>query len=84
MAWFFGLGITGVALLALSLVFDGVLDGAFDGVLDGALDGWLSLPVVAGFLAATGFGGVLATELLDAARWSPPDAVRPWGPVRPG
>ncbi|MDX2523235.1 hypothetical protein [Streptomyces europaeiscabiei] len=65
MAWFFGLGITGVALLALSLVFDGVLDGAFDGVLDGALDGWLSLPVVAGFLAATGFGGVLATELLD-------------------
>lgn len=67
MAWFFGLGITGVALLALSLVFDGVLDGALDGALDGVLDGWLSLPVVAGFLAATGFGGVLATELLDAS-----------------
>jgi membrane protein implicated in regulation of membrane protease activity len=66
MAWFFGLGITGVVLLALSLVFDGVLDGAFGGVLEGALDGWLSLPVVAGFLATTGFGGVLATDLLDA------------------
>lgn len=65
MAWFFGLGITGVVLLALSLVFDGVLDGAFDGVLDGVLDGWLSLPVVAGFVAATGFGGVLASEVLD-------------------
>ncbi|MGW0843423.1 hypothetical protein ACWD26_25395 [Streptomyces sp. NPDC002787] len=62
MAWFFGLGITGVVLLALSLVFDGVLDGAVDGVLDGGL----SLPVVAGFMAATGFGGVLATEVLDA------------------
>ncbi|MDX2554289.1 hypothetical protein [Streptomyces stelliscabiei] len=66
MAWFFGLGITGGALLVLSLVLDGVLDGAFDGALDGVLDGWLSLPVVAGFLAATGFGGVLATEPLDA------------------
>ncbi len=29
MAWFLGLGITGVVLLALSLVFDGVLEGAF-------------------------------------------------------
>ncbi|MFF6783899.1 hypothetical protein [Streptomyces sp. NPDC012510] len=57
MAWFFGLGITGVVLLALSLVFDGVLDGV--------LDGWLPLPDVAGFVAATGFGGVLATEVLD-------------------
>ncbi|MDX3643696.1 hypothetical protein [Streptomyces sp. MB09-02B] len=66
MAWFFGLGITGVVLLALSLVFDGMLEGAFDGVSAGALEGWLSLPVVAGFLATTGFGGVLATELLDA------------------
>lgn len=60
MAWFLGLGITGVVLLALSLVFDGVLDGAFDGALDGALDGWLSLPVVAGFAAMTGFGGAIA------------------------
>lgn len=64
MAWFYGLGITGVVLLALSLIFDGVLESVFDGA--GALEGWLSLPVVAGFLAAIGFGGVLATELLDA------------------
>lgn len=59
MAWFLGLGITGVVLLALSLVFDGLLDGALDGALGGGLDGWLSLPVVAGFLAMTGFGGVI-------------------------
>ncbi|MFF4500410.1 hypothetical protein [Streptomyces sp. NPDC001401] len=60
MAWFLGLGITGVVLLALSLVFDGLLDGALDGALGGSLDGWLSLPVVAGFLSMTGFGGVIA------------------------
>ncbi|EPD62283.1 MULTISPECIES: hypothetical protein [unclassified Streptomyces] len=60
MAWFLGLGIAGVVLLALSLVFDGLLDGAFDGALGGGLDGWLSLPVVAGFVAMTGFGGVIA------------------------
>ncbi|MDX3518504.1 hypothetical protein [Streptomyces scabiei] len=66
MAWFYGLGITGVALLVLSLVFDGVLDGALGGAPGGVLDGWLSLPVVAGFVSATGFGGVLAAELLGA------------------
>lgn len=62
MVWFLGLGITGVVLLALSLVFDGVLDGALDGILDG----WLSLPVVAGFVAMTGFGGAIATGAADA------------------
>ncbi|GGX90935.1 hypothetical protein [Streptomyces minutiscleroticus] len=59
MAWFLGIGITGVVLLALSLVFDGVLDGVLDGASGGLLDGWLSLPVVAGFLAMTGFGGAI-------------------------
>ncbi|MFE4666047.1 hypothetical protein ACFRI7_10010 [Streptomyces sp. NPDC056716] len=62
MAWFLGIGIAGVALLALSLIFDGVLEGVLDGALGGGLDGWLSLPVVAGFLAMTGFGGVIAQE----------------------
>lgn len=66
MPWFLGLGITGVVLLALSLILDGVLDGAFDGALGGALDGWLSLPVAAGFLAMTGFGGAIATGTADA------------------
>ncbi|GAA2322199.1 hypothetical protein GCM10010234_80150 [Streptomyces hawaiiensis] len=66
MVWFLGLGITGVALLALSLVFDGVLDGVLDGALGSALDGWLSLPVVAGFLAMTGFAGAIATGAADA------------------
>ncbi|WP_320784226.1 hypothetical protein [Streptomyces sp. CRN 30] len=69
MAWFLGLGITGVVLLALSLVFDGVLEGVLDGALDGVLDGWLSLPVIAGFVAMTGFTGaiVLGTGVAGAA-----------------
>ncbi|WP_405557549.1 NfeD family protein [Streptomyces sp. NBC_01171] len=63
MAWFLGIGITGVVLLVLSLIFDGLLDGLFDG----ALDGWLSLPVIAGFLSMTGFGAVIAHEGLGVA-----------------
>ncbi|MFV0134625.1 hypothetical protein ACLGIH_15535 [Streptomyces sp. HMX87] len=59
MAWFLGLGFTGVVLLALSLIFGGLLDGVFDGALDGVLDGWLSLPVIAGFVSMTGFGGAI-------------------------
>jgi membrane-bound ClpP family serine protease len=61
MTWFLGLGIVGVVLLALSLVFDGVLEGLFDGVdvLDGLFDGWLSLPVIAGFTSMLGFSGAI-------------------------
>lgn len=61
MAWFLGLGIAGVVLLALSLVFDGVLEGLFDGVgvLDGLFDGMLSLPVIAGFVSMFGFSGAI-------------------------
>lgn len=57
MVWFLGLGIGGLLLLVLSLVFDGVLEGLFDGL--GGLDGLLSLPVVAGFVSALGFTGAL-------------------------
>ncbi|MEU6379331.1 hypothetical protein [Streptomyces sp. NPDC046909] len=62
MGWFLGLGIAGVVLLVLSLVFDGVLEGLFGGVdaLDGLFDGWLSLPVVAGFVSMLGFSGAIA------------------------
>ncbi|MEV7892181.1 hypothetical protein ACWD3I_48025 [Streptomyces sp. NPDC002817] len=70
MAWFLGLGIAGVVLLALSLVLDGVLEGLLDGVdtLDGLFDGWLSLPVIAGFVSMLGFSGaiVLGTTGLGA------------------
>ncbi|WP_416978179.1 hypothetical protein [Streptomyces sp. T028] len=52
MGWFLGLGIVGVVLLALSLVFDGVLEGLFDGLL--------SLPVIAGFVSMLGFAGAIA------------------------
>ncbi|MEU8916261.1 hypothetical protein [Streptomyces nigrescens] len=51
MAWFLGLGIAGIVLLVLSLLFDGVLEGLFDGVL--------SLPVIAGFLSMFGFSGAI-------------------------
>ncbi|WSA75369.1 hypothetical protein OG930_07010 [Streptomyces sp. NBC_01799] len=54
MGWFLGLGIAGVLLLVLSLVFDGVLEGVFDG-----LDGFLSLPVIAGFVSMLGFAGAI-------------------------
>ncbi|MFC9916120.1 hypothetical protein [Streptomyces sp. NPDC059862] len=71
MAWFLGLGIAGVVLLALSLIFDGVLEGLFDGVdaLDGLGDGLLSLPVIAGFVSMLGFSGaiVMGTTGLGAA-----------------
>ncbi|MFE6486023.1 hypothetical protein ACFVGN_24255 [Streptomyces sp. NPDC057757] len=62
MTWFLGLGVAGVLLLALSLVFDGVFEGLFEGVdaLDGLFDGWLSLPVVAGFVSMVGFAGAIA------------------------
>ncbi|MFK8850072.1 hypothetical protein [Streptomyces sp. Ac-502] len=57
MTTFLGLGLAGIALLALSLVFGNVLEGLFG--LDGLLDGWLSLPVVAGFVSMLGFTGVI-------------------------
>ena len=62
MGWFLGLGIAGVVLLLLALVFDGVLEGLFDGVgvLDGLFDGLLSLPVIAGFVSMLGFSGAIA------------------------
>ncbi|MFF4214928.1 hypothetical protein B7P34_31520 [Streptosporangium nondiastaticum] len=59
MGLFLGLGIGGVALLALSLVFDGVLESALDGALGGLFDGWLSLPVIAGFVSMLGFTGAI-------------------------
>jgi membrane protein implicated in regulation of membrane protease activity len=60
MTLFLGLGIAGVVLLALALLFDGILEGLFDGLL--------SLPVVAGFVSMLGFGGaiVLGTTGLGA------------------
>lgn len=65
MTWFLGLGIIGLALLVLSLVFDGVLEGVLDG-LGGGLDGFLSLPVIAGFVSALGFTGALTTGVTGA------------------
>ncbi|MFB8082921.1 hypothetical protein [Streptomyces sp. NPDC056013] len=65
MEWFLGFGIAGLIVLALSLVFDGVLESVGGG-LDGFLDGFLSLPVIAGFVSALGFTGALATGAAGA------------------
>ncbi|MFJ9582942.1 hypothetical protein [Streptomyces acidicola] len=67
MAWFLGLGIAGVVLLALSLIFDGVVEGLLDGAgaLNGLFDGWLSLPVVAGFISMLGFSGAIVMGTTD-------------------
>ncbi|MDK0520648.1 hypothetical protein [Streptomyces sp. ML-6] len=59
MTLFLGLGIAGIALLVLSLIFDGILEGLFGGALGGFFDGLLSLPVIAGFLSMLGFGGAI-------------------------
>ncbi|MFD9244675.1 hypothetical protein ACFV0D_22635 [Streptomyces sp. NPDC059556] len=65
MEWFLGFGIAGLIVLALSLVFDGVLE-SIGGGLDGILDGILSLPVIAGFVSALGFTGAIATGAAGA------------------
>lgn len=53
MVIFLLLGLLGLALLLLSMVFDGILD-VFDG------DGLLSAPAIASFIASLGFVGALA------------------------
>ncbi|MDT0341545.1 hypothetical protein [Streptomyces litchfieldiae] len=53
MEWFLGLGIAGLVLLLLAVVFDGVLDGVLD------LDGVLSLPAMAAFVSMLGFTGAV-------------------------
>lgn len=65
MEWFLGLGVAGLVLLLLSLIFDGVLEGVLDGVLDGMFDGLLSLPVIAGFVSMLGFGGAIVLGTTD-------------------
>ncbi|MCQ0023139.1 hypothetical protein M4914_09400 [Streptomyces somaliensis DSM 40738] len=65
MGWFLGLGIAGLALLSLSLVFDGVMEGVLGG-FGGVLDGFLSLPVVAGFVSALGFAGAITLGVTGA------------------
>lgn len=68
MTVFLGLGITGIALLFLALIFDGILESLFHGMLEGMFGGFMSLPVVAGFTAMLGFVGaiVLGTTGLGA------------------
>ncbi|MBD0711819.1 MULTISPECIES: hypothetical protein [unclassified Streptomyces] len=61
MGWFLGFGIAGLVVLALSLVFDGLLES-----LGGGLDGFLSLPVIAGFVSALGFTGAIVTGATGA------------------
>jgi membrane-bound ClpP family serine protease len=57
------LGVVGVVVLALSLIIDGFLEGVFDAL--GAGD-WVSLPALAGFVSAFGFGGAAVLGLTDS------------------
>ncbi|MFE3070625.1 hypothetical protein [Streptomyces sp. NPDC059247] len=54
MGWFLGFGVAGLVVLALALVFDGLLES-----IGGGPDGFLSLPVIAGFVSALGFTGAV-------------------------
>lgn len=66
------MGIACTAVLIVAVVFDG-LDDAFD-----ALDlgpAWLSLPVIAGFLAAFGFGTGAFLDVLGPAALLPGLAI---------
>ncbi|MEU1412570.1 hypothetical protein [Streptomyces sp. NPDC005731] len=86
MAWFLGFGIAGIVLLALSLIFDGVLEGLFDSIdgLHALGDGLLSLPLIAGFVSMLGFSGaiVMGTTGLGAvaatAVGAPAGVVTAW------
>ncbi|GAA2511523.1 NfeD family protein [Streptomyces sp. NPDC059506] len=55
MTLFLGLGIAGLVLLALALVFDGFLEGVLGGAAEGAFGGLVSLPAIAGFVSMLGF-----------------------------
>ncbi|MFJ6697284.1 hypothetical protein ACIQM4_14595 [Streptomyces sp. NPDC091272] len=61
MTLFLGLGIAGLVVLLLALIFDGLLEAVFGGfsALEGLFDGLLSLPAVAGFTAMLGFAGAI-------------------------
>ncbi|RPK94138.1 hypothetical protein EES46_03370 [Streptomyces sp. ADI98-10] len=68
--FFLSLGIAGIVLLTLSLIFGGILEGLFDGVLDGLFDGLLSLPVIAGFVSMLGFGGAIVLGTTSAGTFA--------------
>ncbi|MFB7274085.1 NfeD family protein [Streptomyces sp. NPDC056244] len=67
MTVFLGLGIAGIVLLVLSLIFDGILEGLFGGIslLNGLFDGLLSLPVIAGFVSMLGFTAAIVEGSTD-------------------
>ena len=58
MAVFLILGLVGLLLLVLALLFDGVLDAVTD-AFDLNVNGLFSLPVIAAFVSTVGFGGML-------------------------
>ena len=62
------IGVLGLTVVVLSLLFGEVLDGMFEFAHFELSDGLLSTPVIGAFLAALGFGGAL---LLGPAQLSP-------------
>ncbi|MCW2794013.1 MAG: hypothetical protein JWO76_3111 [Nocardioides sp.] len=62
MTTFLVIGIAGLALLAVSLLFGDLFDGMLGGLGDALSSDWFSSAVAAGFVSAFGFGGALAQE----------------------
>ncbi|MBB6628042.1 hypothetical protein H5V45_12005 [Nocardioides sp. KIGAM211] len=60
MTTFLVIGIAGLVLLGLSLLVGDLVGSALDGLGDALTADWFSSAVVAGFVAAFGFGGALA------------------------
>jgi hypothetical protein len=63
---FLVIGVAGLALLLVSLVFGEIFDGLFD-ALDVDAGGVLSTPVIGSFLAAFGFGAALLLSTTDVS-----------------
>lgn len=66
MAIFLVLGVSGLLLLVVALLFDGFLEAVTDSIgLDG--NGVISLPVIAAFISTVGFTGMLVMGASDAS-----------------
>lgn len=63
MAIFLTIGIVGLVIVAASLLFGEIIDGVFD--LDFLGGDLFSVPSLAAFLGAFGFGGVISLSLVD-------------------
>lgn len=72
MTAFLAIGMVGLVLIVVALLFGDVLDGVLDFVDLDATGGLFSLPVIGSFIAAFGFGAAL---LVSGMHFSTPAAI---------